>query len=53
MIARGEFGRMVAVQGGRIVSIPLDIPARGPRLIPSGHPVIAAARSVGTSFGEE
>jgi 6-phosphofructokinase 1 len=53
MIARGEFGRMVAVQGGRIVSIPLDIPARGPRLVPHDHPVIAAARSVGTSFGDE
>jgi hypothetical protein len=53
MIARGEFGRMVAVRGGTITSISLDVPARGPRLVPLDHPVIAAARSVGTSFGDE
>jgi 6-phosphofructokinase 1 len=53
LIARGEFGRMVAVRCGEIVSISLDVPAQGPRLVPPDHPLIAVARSVGTSFGDE
>jgi len=53
LAARGEFGRMVAVRNGRISSVSLDVPAEGPRLVPVDHPLIAAARAVGTSFGDE
>lgn len=53
LAARGEFGRMVAVRRGRISSVGLNVPGRGPRLVPVDHPLIAAARSVGTSFGDE
>ncbi len=53
LAAKGEFGRMVAVRGGGISSVPLDVPAKGPRLVPTDHPLIIAARAVGTSFGDE
>ena len=53
LIARGEFGRMVAVRGGKISSVSLDEPAKGQRLVPLDHPLITAARAVGTSFGDE
>ncbi len=53
LAARGKFGRMVAVQNGAMSSVTLDLPARGQRLVPPGHPLIAAARAVGTSFGDE
>ncbi len=52
LAAEGRFGRMVAVQGGELTSVPLDVPAGGPKLIPPDHPLIAAARAVGTSFGD-
>ena len=53
LVAAGEFGRMVAVQGGTVVSVSLDIPGAGPRLVPLDHPLLAAARAIGTSFGDE
>jgi phosphofructokinase-like protein len=52
LVARGEFGRMAAVRGGEITSCPLDVVTGGPRLIPLDHPLIAAARGLGTSFGD-
>jgi len=53
LAARGEFGRMVAVRNGKMSSVSLDVPGKGPRLVPIHHPLIAAARAVGTSFGDE
>ena len=53
LIVEGKFGRMVVVRGGGISSVSLDVPAKGPRLVPPDHPLIAAARAVGTSFGDE
>jgi len=53
LAAEGAFGRMVAVRHGEVTSVPLDVPARGPKLVPPDHPLIAAARAVGTSFGDE
>jgi len=53
LVSQGIFGRMVAVRNGKIDSVSLDIPAEGPRLVPVDHPLIAAARAVGTSFGDE
>ncbi|MBM3312896.1 MAG: ATP-dependent 6-phosphofructokinase [Candidatus Aminicenantes bacterium] len=53
LIAAGEFGRMAAVRGDEVVSVSLDIPGAGPRLVPLDHPLLAAARAIGTSFGDE
>ena len=53
VIVRGEFGRMIAVQGGEITTVPLETVAGGPRPVPVDHPLIAAARALGTSFGDE
>jgi ATP-dependent phosphofructokinase / diphosphate-dependent phosphofructokinase len=52
LIVRGEFGQMVAVRDGRITAVPLEVAAEGPRTVPLDHPLIAAARSIGTSFGD-
>jgi len=52
LMVRGEFGRMVAVQNGSILSVPLETAAGGPRTVPLDHPLIKAARAVGTSFGD-
>jgi len=53
LIIRGRHGRMVAVQDGKIVSVPLKVAAGGPRTVPPDDPLIAAARSIGTTFGDE
>jgi 6-phosphofructokinase 1 len=53
LAARGEFGRMVSVRDGKISSVELDVPGKGERLVPIDHPLIVAARAVGTSFGDE
>jgi 6-phosphofructokinase 1 len=52
LVVRKKFGRMVAVRGGAITSVRLETAAGGPRLVPFDHPLIAAARGVGTSFGD-
>ena len=52
MIANGRFGYMVGVMGNSLVEVPLEDVAKGPRNIPSGDPLIQAARSVGTCFGD-
>ena len=53
LIVRGEFGRMAAVQSGEITNCPLEVVTGGPRLVPLDHPLIAAARGLGTSFGDK
>ncbi len=52
LIMRGETGQMVSVEGCGITSVPLEVAAGGPRTVPLEHPLIAAARSIGTSFGD-
>jgi ATP-dependent phosphofructokinase / diphosphate-dependent phosphofructokinase len=53
LLSAGEFGWMSALQGGIITASPLDLAASGPRLVSPDDPLIAVARSVGTSFGDE
>ncbi|MBN2129304.1 MAG: 6-phosphofructokinase [Sedimentisphaerales bacterium] len=48
----GDFGHMVGVRGSRLVKVPLTKVAQGPRNVPKDEPLIAVARSVGTSFGD-
>jgi 6-phosphofructokinase 1 len=52
LLREGKFGRLVAVQGGRLTDIDLDQPAGRQRLVPPDDPLIEAARAVGTTFCE-
>ncbi len=53
LIKAGERNRMVALQQGRVTHIDISEPAGRQRTVPPDHPLIAAARSVYTSFGDE
>jgi len=52
LIARGEQNRLVVVQEGRVTHAPLMASAGKQRLVPLDDPTIAAARAVGTCFGD-
>jgi 6-phosphofructokinase 1 len=52
MIENKEFGYMAGVNGRRLVSVPLEKVAKGPKTVPLHHPLIQSARAVGTSFGD-
>lgn len=53
LIRRAKFGRMVAVQGGRIMSLPLARVAGRVKVVTRNHELVLAARAMGTSFGDE
>ena len=46
------FGQMVALRGNDLVSVPLKQVAGKLSTVPTDHPLIAAARAVGTCFGD-
>jgi ATP-dependent phosphofructokinase / diphosphate-dependent phosphofructokinase len=48
-----QFNELVVMQNGQITSIPFEIVAGRQRLVPLDHPLIEAARGVGTCFGDE
>jgi ATP-dependent phosphofructokinase / diphosphate-dependent phosphofructokinase len=50
--ASGASGVMVALRGKDIVTVPLSDVGGKIRLVEPGHPLIEAARRVGTSFGD-
>jgi len=52
LIEDNKFGYMVGVKGNSLVMVPLKEVAKGPKLIPLNHPMIKAARSLGTCFGD-
>jgi len=52
MIEDKKFGYMVGVKGNSLVTVPLEEVAKGPKLVPLNHPMIKAARSLGTCFGD-
>ncbi|NML16606.1 6-phosphofructokinase [Azohydromonas caseinilytica] len=52
LVCRGEFGRMVTLQGGELTSVALDAVAQGRRSIPPEHPLLDCARQIGVSLGE-
>lgn len=52
MIEKQEFGSMVGIKKHSLVTVSLREVARGPKTIPLNDPVIKAARSVGTCFGD-
>lgn len=51
MAVQGQWNRLVAMQKGRIVSVPLEEVADRQRTVPLDHPLVAAAKGVGTSLG--
>ncbi|MCQ2981669.1 MAG: 6-phosphofructokinase [Treponemataceae bacterium] len=52
MLAEGDFGKMVAIQNGVTVSVPLSDIAGKIKKVPLDHPLLVAARQVGTCFGD-
>lgn len=52
LIRDGRFGRMVAVQSGRVSDVAIEDVGGRQRTIEADNPVLAAARSVYTEFGE-
>ncbi|MDO8525462.1 MAG: 6-phosphofructokinase, partial [Candidatus Omnitrophota bacterium] len=51
-IKRGTFGYMVGVQKCKCVKVSLREVSKGIRKVPPDHPLIDAARSLDTSFGD-
>jgi 6-phosphofructokinase 1 len=51
LLARGEYGRMVALTGNEITSVDLKIPAGKVKTIPRDHYMIDTAASVGSCLG--
>lgn len=52
MAARGEFGKMVAVQNETICAVPLEEVSGQIKKVPFDHELIKAGRAVGTCFGD-
>jgi 6-phosphofructokinase 1 len=52
MLARGEYNRMVCLKGAEVTAVPLEQVAGKLKLVPLDHPLIRAARRVGTNFGD-
>lgn len=51
LISKGEFGRMAALRNGDITSCPIRAAIRKRKLVSKDHPLLLAARALGTSFG--
>ncbi len=51
LAVKGQWNRMVAMQKGNIVSVPIEEVADRQRLVPMDHPLVAAAKGIGTSLG--
>jgi ATP-dependent phosphofructokinase / diphosphate-dependent phosphofructokinase len=52
LIVAGKFGYMTSVQGGNITSVPIQSAIASLKKVPPSFPLIEAARSVGTCFGD-
>ena len=52
LAARGEFGKMVALRGEDIVSVPIRDAISNPKLVDPNGQMVKAALSLGTSFGD-
>ena len=53
LLAHGEYGRMVALEGNNISSVDLSVPAGKIKSVPIDHYMIDTAISVGTCMGNE
>ncbi|MBO5137570.1 MAG: 6-phosphofructokinase [Spirochaetaceae bacterium] len=52
MLATGDFGKMVALQNGKVVGVPLSEVAGKIKKVPRDDKMLLAAREVGTCFGD-
>ncbi|MBK5259818.1 MAG: ATP-dependent 6-phosphofructokinase [Thermoanaerobaculia bacterium] len=52
LAARGEFGRMVALRGENIVSVPIRDAISNPKLVDTQSQLVKTALSLGVSFGD-
>lgn len=52
MLSQGIYNQMVCMHGSEVTSVPLDQVAGKVKLVPPDHPLIRAARRVGTNFGD-
>jgi 6-phosphofructokinase 1 len=52
LLQAGERGRLVVMKGRTVTHIPLEDTAGKQRLVPLDHPLLRAARNVGTCFGD-
>jgi 6-phosphofructokinase 1 len=53
MLARGEYGRMVSLDGDKISSVDLSVPEDKVRYVPHDHYMVGTAREVGSCLGDE
>ncbi|MBL8325071.1 MAG: ATP-dependent 6-phosphofructokinase [Rubrivivax sp.] len=51
LVAAGRYGRMVALQGDRVTSVPLADVVGGSRPVPPDHELLRAARGIGVLLG--
>jgi 6-phosphofructokinase 1 len=52
LIAKRQYGRMVAMKNNQIVSVPLADVSGKLKLIEPDNPIVLQARNMGTSFGD-
>jgi phosphofructokinase-like protein len=52
MLSQGSYNQMVCMKGSEVTSVPLEQVANKLKLVPPDHPLIRAARRVGTNFGD-
>jgi len=52
LLAQGAYNRMVCLKGQEVTSVPIEQVAGKIKLVPPDHPLVQAARRVGTSFGD-
>jgi 6-phosphofructokinase 1 len=52
LLHRGDYGKMVALEGMRVVTRSLEDIAGKLKQVPQDHPFVETARSVGTCFGD-
>lgn len=53
LLRAGKQNRLVVMQGRELTDIEITVAAGKQRLVPTDHPLITAARSVYTSFGDD
>ena len=53
LVATRDFGKMVALRGGQIVSFPIAQAIAEPKRVDPGSEMVQTARAVGTVFGDE
>ncbi|QTQ15025.1 6-phosphofructokinase [Treponema parvum] len=51
-LAKGKFGKLVAIQNGQIVGVPLEDIADKIKKIPNDDPLLITGRSLGINFGD-